>query len=244
MQHEGPVDGVDAVGIIAVEDAEQVVEKLDVPLDDLLTAKDPVGDTLLDELIQKGGKILEIVTEDGRVIEVADTLDDTHNALGLLGDFIVRFQANGSCCASNAAERGILAVYEVERVYIIAHGLGAAVGAGEVLLGVVAMPLKEPIKILIGAAIKPEDVLAGITHEEDLHVGIDLDEQVEYPVVEFSEVLRFVDDKNGHLSLEPFHEGGIRQFAYEVRQDVVDGDDIVFSLHLRNEIPELRVGGQ
>ena len=105
------------------------------------------------------------------------------------------------------------------------------------------MALEEPVEVLVRAAVESEDVLAGVTDEEDLHGGVDLQEKVEDPVVHLGQVLGFVNDQDGHLVAEPATESVLAELLDEETEDVIDGDDVVLALELGNQLGQLGVPG-
>ena len=100
------------------------------------------------------------------------------------------------------------------------------------------MALEETVQVLIGAAVEAEDVLPGVAHQENLHGGVYLKQEVEDPVIKLRQVLGLVNDQYGDLPLEPCAELRLAEFFNELGQYVIDGDDVVAALEFRDEIAE------
>lgn len=83
VKHELTVYGVDAVDIVAVDNPQKMVEDLDVLFDELLAAEYLVGDSCFTESVDKDVHVLEVLAEDGSVVQVVDSLDEAENGQGL-----------------------------------------------------------------------------------------------------------------------------------------------------------------
>ena len=236
-------DGIDAVLVVRIDDAEQMVESLDVLLDYLLAAEDLVGNAFLAEKIDEGCHVPEVLAENGRIREVIDSFHCGEHVQRFGVGVMIARDADPADRTADGTERHVLAVGEAEGVHIVAHRLRAAVSAREALPGVIAVPLEETVQMLVGAAVEPEDVLTGVSHKEDLHGRVHLEQEVEDAVVELREVLGLVDDKDGHLAAEPGTEGCVSELIDEHTEDIIDGDDVVAALQLCDELLELRVSG-
>ena len=141
MEHELPVDGIYAVDIVALDDAEEVVEDLDVLLDDLLAAKNLVGDAGLAEAVDQQVHVLEVLAEYSCVVQVVNPLDDPEHGQGLPFGSLRGADRNLSGVPPDRVQRGVLTVDEPERVDIVADRLWAAVCPCKILLGIVTVTL-------------------------------------------------------------------------------------------------------
>ena len=79
LEHERTVDCINAIDIVAVNDAEKMIEELDMFLYKLLPAEYLVWDSCLSQIVDEATQISEVLAQYCSVVEIINLLDNPKN---------------------------------------------------------------------------------------------------------------------------------------------------------------------